>query len=439
MAESFILQAFALSLVLSASVAAVALLRPVARRLGGPRAQYLLWWAVPLCLLAARLPAPPVALSLAPPETSSAVQALPWKTSQVLREAPAKAAEPAPLKAAASALPLAWASIALLLGAVVLRQHLRWRQKLQWLPQSQRWSLPAGHSPSVIGLWRPQLALPVDFGERFEPAEQRLILAHEAVHARRRDTLWNGLATLLCVLSWFNPLAWWALRRFQRDQELACDATALGALPDSERRPYWDALLKAHDLSPSSALARGWRSPHPLIERLRWVQQGSRGSRTAGRLLVPGLALGLATAVYATHGAGIGSFGGMQPNPKYPPVGRLEVRTQVDGGRWTQESIQLGSTRVQHSEITHTEGFDRKPIFGMTLGVDENERGELEAWMRVGDARTKSGPDTVPGRAQLRVKPGSWARVSTRTSAGHLVRAELRLIALNAQAASATH
>jgi hypothetical protein len=171
-------------------------------------------------------------------------------------------------------LALAWLSGVAALGAVVAWQHRRWSRQLRWDRVTGTWLLPAGNSPSVVGLLRPRLALPVDFEKRFSAQERAGILAHEAVHAKRHDNLWNAVATGFWIVNWFNPLAWWALRAFQRDQELACDAAALAARTAAERDAYRDALLKAFEISPSSALSRGWRSTHPLIERLQWVQSG---------------------------------------------------------------------------------------------------------------------------------------------------------------------
>ena len=56
---------------------------------------------------------------------------------------------------------------------------------------------------------------------------QALILAHEQIHARRRDGLWRLLAQGFVAVFWFNPLAWIAMACFRQDQELACDAAVL--------------------------------------------------------------------------------------------------------------------------------------------------------------------------------------------------------------------
>ncbi|MBN8504503.1 MAG: hypothetical protein J0L58_08490 [Burkholderiales bacterium] len=433
------------SLTLSACVLAVAVLRPAVRWLGGPRAQYALWLAVPLCLLAWRLPAPPVALPLAPVAVHKPIAEWRSQATEFLREpAPPPAANGMPQRAAPrSGLQQLLFGAWLLGGAglclLLWRQHRRWSRQLVWQPDAARWRLPVGHSPAVVGWWKPKLALPDDFAERFTAEEQALILTHEAVHARRRDSLWNAFVTALCVLQWFNPLAWWALRRFQRDQELACDAAALAALPATQRRPYWDALLKAHALSPSSALARGWRSAHPLIERLRWVQHGVQGRSWAALGLVPMLVLAMSGAVYATHGAAVWDPGLKVPNIGELPEARIEIRTQVNGERWTHDAYEqalsfapnyaTGLHRAQRAMSIHysPEG----PLYALTSNVLRNDKDEVIGIfnLREPPPARREPPGPIIASVQTSHSQG-WQRMSARTAAGLHVRVELRVTRL---------
>jgi hypothetical protein len=143
------------------------------------------------------------------------------------------------------------------------------------------------------------VALPVDFEQRFSPAERELILAHEQVHRDRLDNLWNLLACALTALHWCNPLAWWAARRLQADQELACDAAVLAARPDAVA-DYARALLAAHDLTAHGApLASRWGTTHPLVERIAMLNRPLPLTRRrlaalgTALLLLAGLAYGM--------------------------------------------------------------------------------------------------------------------------------------------------
>ncbi len=162
--------------------------------------------------------------------------------------------------------------------------------------------LPAGSSPALVGLLRPRLALPADFEQRFPPAQRELILVHEQVHRERLDNLWNLLACILAAANWWNPLAWWAARRFRADQELACDAAVLALRPEA-RADYTQALLAAHDLhSLGAPLASRWGTTHPLVERIAMLHRPHPSSRR--RAVALGLALlGVAGLAYAAQTA----------------------------------------------------------------------------------------------------------------------------------------
>jgi hypothetical protein len=83
-------------------------------------------------------------------------------------------------------------------------------------------------TPAVAGLFRPALLVPPGTAEWTEE-HWRAVLAHEAAHVERRDTLTDLLAQAACALHWFNPLAWVAARRLAAERERACDDRALAA------------------------------------------------------------------------------------------------------------------------------------------------------------------------------------------------------------------
>ncbi|HEX4144666.1 MAG TPA: M56 family metallopeptidase [Pirellulales bacterium] len=90
---------------------------------------------------------------------------------------------------------------------------------------------PSGYELMVpAGLWRD---LEVD--------QRAAILRHELAHYLRGD-LWKSLlARVLMLPHWFNPAAWWAVRRFEEAGEWACDQSVLDYAPPST---YAQTLLK---------------------------------------------------------------------------------------------------------------------------------------------------------------------------------------------------
>jgi beta-lactamase regulating signal transducer with metallopeptidase domain len=78
-------------------------------------------------------------------------------------------------------------------------------------------------SPAATGWWRPIIMVPDEFLSRLETPQLVSVLRHELMHVRRRDYLWDRLATLSCYLIFFHPAAWLLRRHLRWDRELACD------------------------------------------------------------------------------------------------------------------------------------------------------------------------------------------------------------------------
>lgn len=145
---------------------------------------------------------------------------------------------------------------------------------------------PAVSGPLAAGIVHRHILLPEDFALRYSGAEQQLALAHELAHHRRGDLIANGAALAVLALHWFNPIAHWAYRAFRTDQELACDATVLGAAPGA-RADYGSALIKSARAGASTA-ACAMGPTHQLKRRMIMIAQSSssRARRIAGIGLV---------------------------------------------------------------------------------------------------------------------------------------------------------
>jgi len=83
--------------------------------------------------------------------------------------------------------------------------------------------VPGLRSPAATGWWRPKVLLPNELLPRLEAQQLVYVLRHELMHIRRRDYLWDRLATLGCYVVFFNPCAWLARRRLRWERELVCD------------------------------------------------------------------------------------------------------------------------------------------------------------------------------------------------------------------------
>lgn len=309
------------SLLLSAAVLLVALLRPLVRRLAGAQGQYALWWVLPAMLLAGVVAALQPERSLRWEIQTRGLQAFERPAAAPAAVAGGRPQAPR-LPAERVTAPLEWAAWvapgALLLWlAGALACALSWALAQARMQRQRR--LPAGSSAALIGAWRPQLRLPVDFRQRFSASERRLILLHERLHAERGDTRWLALALVLLALQWFNPLAWWAMGRLRADMELACDAALLARHP-RQLATYRQALLRAQGVGlPLSATPC---ATHPLVERLRLLpQHGMRGPRRGLVALVVLSSAGLAYAMQPT----------LRPQALPPAIDALVVEAASPG------------------------------------------------------------------------------------------------------------
>ncbi|KQW52067.1 hypothetical protein ASD88_05590 [Pelomonas sp. Root662] len=324
------------SLLLCLGIALLRALRPLLKRLSAG-ATYAAWLLLPALLLTPALPRPqqePLAVVL---------QAAAGGQAGLLPALPAPLSSQAPL----------W--LLLWLGGAVVVVAVQARRQRRLARFGDR--LPAGTSPALVGLLRPRIALPADFESRFDVAERELVIAHEQVHRDRLDNLWNLLACAITALHWWNPLAWWAARRMQADQELACDAAVLATRP-AATAIYTRALLAAHGLNSLGApLASRWGTTHPLVERIEMLNHPRLLPRRRAAVLCAAL-LGIIGAAYAAQGS--------EPDaPVAASAQKIEIQLQVSTGEFkasprlittlgARTSIQWGATPASSWRLDFT-------------------------------------------------------------------------------------
>jgi beta-lactamase regulating signal transducer with metallopeptidase domain len=133
-------------------------------------------------------------------------------------------------------------------------------------------------TPIATGLIHPVVIMPTDAASWPETVV-RSALAHELAHIRRRDLLSRAVGYACCAINWFNPLAWFALRRMMREQEFACDLRASQCF----ERPaaYAEGLLTAATARRGAlaGAATGMGMSGGMIERLSEVLRPRREKR----------------------------------------------------------------------------------------------------------------------------------------------------------------
>jgi bla regulator protein BlaR1 len=254
----------------SAAVLLVGLLRKPLRAAAGARAAYWLWLLVPAVVLASLLPAPShifYASSFSLPDQVRSALSTTVVTDAKLQKSTVLIAGCLSI----------WAAGACAMFVLLLKRQVAFIRSLGTLLPDKEGFQRSGAvvAPMLVGAWKPQVVVPLDFEARYAPEERELVLAHERAHLLRRDVAVNAVAAVWLCAFWFNPLIYRAIRWIRVDQELACDALVLARRQDS-RRCYANALLKAQ-----LATQAGWRMPigcpwhsnHSLKERILMLKR----------------------------------------------------------------------------------------------------------------------------------------------------------------------
>jgi len=111
--------------------------------------------------------------------------------------------------------------------------------------------LSTDRGPAVAGVLRPWIVLPRWALDLPDP-ELGLVVLHEREHVRGRDSLLLAAALALLVLTPWNPVSWWQLRRLRTSMEVDCDRRVLKRTPD--RKLYGSSLISVAERASGRSL-----------------------------------------------------------------------------------------------------------------------------------------------------------------------------------------
>ena len=149
---------------------------------------------------------------------------------------------------------------------------------------------PSGLMPMVWSFWRSRLLLPADV-EQWSAAQLHAVLLHEMVHLKRHDPAWFLAAMLARSVNWFNPLAWYAVRRLRIECERACDdqVLQLGIEPSEYATHLLAMSTTVRGLRGTGSMAMGMASKPNVESRIVSILNAKANRR--------GVTLTLATSV----------------------------------------------------------------------------------------------------------------------------------------------
>ncbi len=123
-------------------------------------------------------------------------------------------------------------------------------------------------TPFVCCIGRTRLIWPAALIAGAATDRLRGIMAHELAHVRQFDHWWQWADLVARVVWWWNPLCWFARRKFWEASEQVCDAVAL-TLTRIDHREYAEMFLEL-STGPKSEMplpVLGWRGSHDAFQR----------------------------------------------------------------------------------------------------------------------------------------------------------------------------
>lgn len=96
------------------------------------------------------------------------------------------------------------------------------------------------NTPMVIGLFKPILLLP---DKNYSSESLYIILNHELIHFKRKDTLYKLLMFVTNVIHWFNPIVYIMINKANKNLELFCDDEVIKDKDVNFKKQYSNILL----------------------------------------------------------------------------------------------------------------------------------------------------------------------------------------------------
>lgn len=97
--------------------------------------------------------------------------------------------------------------------------------------------------PFLAGLFHPAVYLPIHLLSDYNETELKHMILHELVHYLHKDAIVNYMANIACILYWFNPVIWIAVREMRTEREIACDTSVLDLLDKDSYIAYGNTLI----------------------------------------------------------------------------------------------------------------------------------------------------------------------------------------------------
>lgn len=218
---------------------------------------------------------------------------------------------------------------------------------------------PQGAMPMVWTFKRSRLLLPVD-ALQWSRNKLNAVVSHELIHLRRRDPFVCSLALVARALNWFNPLAWYAVKRLRVECEQACDDQVLrmGVEPSDYASHLLDLSTNMCFLSSAGPVAIAMASSQRVEARIVAIlnERQNRRGVTLGHVcltLIAGTLFAATLASIATRAAAAKNFQEETVEwapevPKTADDGQVEKMAGIDNGNPEKDTEPKFPTASHH-------------------------------------------------------------------------------------------
>jgi len=226
--------------------------------------------------------------------------------------------------------------------------------------------------PAVFGVLRPVVILP-GHADAWLDDRRAAVLQHELIHVVRLDWPVRVASRLAAAVHWFNPLVWWAVRRLDLEQELACDEEVLSL--GSRASTYACHLLSiARAAVPRPAVAAAGlamaRRCH-LEERVMSILS-HRSHRRVG--------LGLILSAVVVTAALVPAIAAVTPTEPQPRTASPELASVVAEIEATEQSFEPELERIR--EIEREMRPSIKALEDIEVEIDHEAIARIQAEMQ---------------------------------------------------------
>ncbi len=210
--------------------------------------------------------------------------------------------------------------------------------------------------PMVVGWLKPLILMPIVTVNSMSTAQVEAILAHELAHIAHRDYLLNIAQSVIEILFYYHPAAWWISANIRAERENRCDDVAVLLCGNS--LTYAKALLSLQEMQLHNvrtyglALTLAGKNKHFLLKRIkRILNQPQNRSNIMEKLIATALLLAVVTALSFGNNKTISrtqsektppSVSSLLSTDTLPPKGKLTIMKE-DGDKKVEMKVEDGN------------------------------------------------------------------------------------------------